>query len=180
MTAPPGDARRMWADHYAAVRARIAQGRAPAHVKPPKPVAIVRLVIDRAPPPKTPARAPREPPPPLPLPTETLAALPRAKPRVHLSKDKRELRKLEAQQQKEAHATAVAALPERFAELLDRHQVTWKAIRGASQSVSYIRPRLEIYRALLADGWSYSAIARACNRDHSSIIHYIQKWGTHD
>jgi len=180
MTDQPADARRAWADHYAAVRERIAQGRAPARAKPPAPVVIVRTVVDRPQPPRTPARAPGKPPPPAPLTQAERDALPVAKPRPRVSRAKRAQHRLEQAQRKLDHAASVATLPDRFADVLARYEVTWRALTGSSQSVTYIRPRLEIYRALVADGWSYSAIGRACNRDHSSIMHYIKKWGRSD
>jgi hypothetical protein len=170
------DARRAWADHYAAVRARIAQGRAPANAKPPAPVVLVRPVVDRPQPPRTPARA-LGPPALAPLTPAEIAALPVAKARPRLMKDRRLLLKLARAQQRQAHAASVAALPERFAALAAQHGTTWTAIIGQSHSVDLIRPRFEVYQALLCDGWSYSAIARACNRDHSTIMYYIKKKG---
>lgn len=180
MTDQPVDARREWAAHYAAVKARIAAGRMPVQTKPPAPVVIVRPVINRPPPPKTPARAPGEPPPPIPWTRAELEALPRAKPRPYQTREKRALRKLERERQRDAHVAAVATLSERFADLLERHGVTWRELTGASQAKTLIRPRLEVYRALFADGWSASAIGKACNRDHTSILYYIRKWGQHD
>ena len=184
MTDQPADARRAWAAHYAAVKARIAAGRTPSPdavaAKPAKPVVIVRPVINRPPPPKTPARAPGEPPPPIPWTRAELDALPRAKPRPYQTREKRALRKRERERQRDAHVTAVAALSKRFADLLERHGVTWRELTGASQAKGLIRPRLEVYRALFADGWSASAIGKACRRDHTSILYYIRKWGQHD
>jgi chromosomal replication initiation ATPase DnaA len=66
------------------------------------------------------------------------------------------------------------------ADILTAHGATWLTVTGRSTSGALIRPRLEIYRRLLALGWSYSAIGRACNRDHTSIIYYVEKWGKTD
>ena len=61
-----------------------------------------------------------------------------------------------------------------------RHKTTWLAITGRSTSDTLLRPRLEVYRRLLALGWSYTAIGKACGRDHSTIMYYIRRWGTTD
>jgi hypothetical protein len=55
------------------------------------------------------------------------------------------------------------------ADILTAHGATWLTVTGRSTS-----------GALLALGWSYSAIGRACNRDHTSIIYYVEKWGKTD
>jgi chromosomal replication initiation ATPase DnaA len=66
------------------------------------------------------------------------------------------------------------------ADITARHGVTWLAITGRSTSAALIRPRLEIYRRLANLGWSYSATGRACDRDHTTIIYYVTKWGKTD
>jgi chromosomal replication initiation ATPase DnaA len=37
-------------------------------------------------------------------------------------------------------------------------------------------PRAEVYKRLLDLGWSYSAIGKACGRDHSTIMYYVRRW----
>jgi chromosomal replication initiation ATPase DnaA len=83
-----------------------------------------------------------------------------------------------------AHAARYSLTQEQIetmcADILTAHGATWLTVTGRSTSGALIRPRLEIYRRLLALGWSYSAIGRACNRDHTTIIYYVEKWGKTD
>lgn len=150
-----------WLAHYAAVKARIAAGRP----RPPAP----------------PRRAP-DPVPELP-PRPALPPLPMATPRVILPKPSFSARALRKQRVAEAAARQTMT-PEQLADLCDdilaNHSISWATLVGHGQAASYIRPRLEVYRRLIDRGWSYSAIARACQRDHTSIMYYIEKWGQYD
>ena len=147
-----------WIAHYAAVKARIAVGR-------PRPPA---------------------PPTPAPEPVPVIQALPTARARPPQAKPQaprpsgRQARK----DRVAAHAARYSLTQEQIeilcADILTAHEATWLTVTGRSTSGALIRPRLEIYRRLLALGWSYSAIGRACNRDHTTIIYYVEKWGKTD
>jgi chromosomal replication initiation ATPase DnaA len=149
---------RDWIAHYAAVKARIAAGR-------PRPPA---------------------PPTPAPEPVPAIQALPMARARAPQAKPHaprpsvRQARK----DRVAAHAARYSMTQEQIetmcADILAAHEATWLTVTGRSTSGALIRPRLEIYRRLLALGWSYSAIGRACNRDHTTIIYYVEKWGKTD
>jgi hypothetical protein len=148
-----------WIAHYAAVKARIAVGR-------PRP--------------------PAAPPAPAPEPVPAIQALPtaRARPPQAKSQAPRASNRQARKDRVAAHAARYSLTQEQIetmcADILTAHDVTWLTVTGRSTSAALIRPRLEIYRRLLALGWSYSAIGRACNRDHTTIIYYIGKWGKTD
>jgi chromosomal replication initiation ATPase DnaA len=147
-----------WIAHYAAVKARIAAGR-------PRPTA---------------------PPAPAPEPVPAIQALPMV--RLKAPQPKPRAPRASARQARKDRAAARAArysltqeqIKTMCADILTAHDVTWLTVTGRSTSAALIRPRLEIYRRLLALGWSYSAIGRACNRDHTTIIYYVEKWGKTD
>ena len=71
-------------------------------------------------------------------------------------------------------------LAELCADITAAHKTTWLVLVGRSPGAAHLRPRLEVYRRLLALGWSYTAIGKACGRDHSTIMYYIRRWGTTD
>jgi hypothetical protein len=71
-------------------------------------------------------------------------------------------------------------LAELCADITTRHKTTWLVLVGRSPGAAHLRPRLEVYRRLLALGWSYTAIGKACGRDHSTVMYYIRRWGTTD
>jgi hypothetical protein len=71
-------------------------------------------------------------------------------------------------------------LEELCADITAAHKTTWLVLVGRSPAAVHMRARLEVYRRLLALGWSYSAIGKACGRDHSTIMYYIRRWGTTD
>jgi chromosomal replication initiation ATPase DnaA len=152
------DTDRDWIAHYAAVKARIAVGR-------PRPPA---------------------PPTPAPEPVPVIQALPMARARPTQAKPRaprastRQARKDRVAARAARYSLTQEQIVDLCADITTRHGVTWQAVTGRSTSAALIRPRLEIYRRLLDLGWSYSAIGRACNRDHTTIIYYIEKWGKTD
>jgi len=147
-----------WIAHYAAVKARIAVGR-PRPLAPPAPApepvpAIQALPTARARPPQAKPRAPRA--------------------------SVRQARKDRVAPHAARYSLTQEQIETLCADILAAHGATWLTVTGRSTSGALIRPRLEIYRRLLALGWSYSAIGRACNRDHTTIIYYVEKWGKTD
>jgi chromosomal replication initiation ATPase DnaA len=144
-----------WIAHYAAVKARIAAGRP----RPPAP----------------PAPAPEPVPAIQALPMVRLKA-PQPKPRAPRA-SVRQARKDRAAARAARYSMTQEQIKTMCADILAAHEATWLTVTGRSTSAALIRPRLEIYRRLLALGWSYSAIGRACNRDHTTIIYYVEKWG---
>jgi hypothetical protein len=149
-----------WIAHYAAVKARIAAGR-------PRPT---------APPAPAPASEP----------VPAIQALPTARARLPQAKSQapRASTRQARKDRVAAHAARYSLTQEQIetmcADILAAHDATWLTVTGRSTSAALIWPRLEIYRRLLALGWSYSAIGRACNRDHTTIIYYVEKWGKTD
>lgn len=156
------DTDRDWIAHYAAVKARIAAGRPrpPAPPTPaPEPVPAIQAL------PMIRLNAPKRQTPPKPR-------APRA--------STRQARKDRVAARAARYSLTREQIVDMCADITTRHGVTWKDVTGSGQAAHYIRPRLEIYRRLLDLGWSYSAIGRACNRDHTTIIYYIEKWGKTD
>jgi len=173
------DARHAWAAHYAAVKARIATGLRPGAAAPaPAPA---------PPPPPPPPPAPPEDPPVL-YRTDTAwirltraerAALPHVKERAAKLAGKAARQAATAERMARYRLTA-QELEDLCIDIAVRHKTTWLAITGRSTSDTLLRPRLEVYRRLLALGWSYTAIGKACGRDHSTVMYYIRRWGTTD
>ena len=174
------DARHAWAAHYAAVKARIATGQRPGAAAPPAP--------PPAPPaPPAPAPAPPEDPPVL-YKTDTAwikltraehAALPHVKERAAKLSDKA-ARRARMDERMSRYRLTQEQLAELCADITAAHRTTWLVLVGRSPAAVHLRPRLEVYRRLLAMGWSYTAIGKACGRDHSTIMYYIRRWGTTD
>jgi hypothetical protein len=172
------DARHAWAAHYAAVKARIATGQRPgAAPAPPAPPAD----------PPAPAPPPPEDPPVL-YKTDTAwikltraehAALPHVQARAAKLSDKA-ARRARMDARMASYRLTQEQLAELCADITAAHKTTWLVLVGRSPAAVHLRPRLEIYRRLLALGWSYTAIGKACGRDHSTIMYYIRRWGTTD
>jgi len=174
------DADRDWFAHYAAVKARIATGLRPGAATPPAP----------PPPPPLPP-----PPPPAPLAdppvlykTDTAwirltraerAALPHVKERAAKLAGKAARQAATAERMARYQLTQ-EQLAELCADITAAHKTTWLVLVGRSPAAAHLRPRLEVYRRLLALGWTYSAIGKACGRDHSTVMYYIRRWGTTD
>ena len=177
------DARHQWAAHYAAVKARIATGQRPGAAAPAAPPA--------APPaPPAPAPAPPAPPadPPVLYKTDTAwikltraehAALPHVKARAAKLSDKA-ARRARMDERMSRYRLTQEQLAELCADITAAHKTTWLVLVGRSPGAVHLRPRLEVYRRLLALGWSYTAIGKACGRDHSTIMYYIRRWRTTD
>lgn len=168
------DARHQWAAHYAAVKARIATGQRPGAAAPPAP-------------PAPPAPAPPEDPPVL-YKTDTAwikltraehAALPHVKARAARLSDKA-ARRARMDARMASYRLTQEQLAELCADITAAHKTTWLVLVGRSPGAVHLRPRLEVYRRLLALGWSYTAIGKACGRDHSTIMYYIRRWRTTD
>jgi hypothetical protein len=168
------DARHQWAAHYAAVKARIATGQRPGAAAPPAP-------------PAPPAPAPPEDPPVL-YKTDTAwikltraehAALPHVKARAARLSDKA-ARRARMDERMSRYRLTQEQLAELCADITAAHKTTWLVLVGRSPGAVHLRPRLEVYRRLLALGWSYTAIGKACGRDHSTIMYYIRRWRTTD
>ena len=168
------DARHAWAAHYAAVKARIATGQRPGAAAPPAP-------------PAPPAPAPPEDPPVL-YKTDTAwikltraehAALPHVKARAARLSDKA-ARRARMDERMSRYRLTQEQLAELCADITAAHKTTWLVLVGRSPGAVHLRPRLEVYRRLLALGWSYTAIGKACGRDHSTIMYYIRRWRTTD
>ena len=51
------------------------------------------------------------------------------------------------------------------------HGITSAQIFGESKRRTIVQARWAVWRRMAADGLSPSAIARATNRDHSSVLH---------
>tara|TARA_R110002126_G_scaffold8006_2_gene38504 strand:- start:1422 stop:1982 length:561 start_codon:yes stop_codon:yes gene_type:complete len=181
------DARHAWAAHYAAVKARIATGQrsgaapapAPAPPAPPAPPAAPAPPAD---PPAPPAD------PPVLYKTDTAwikltraehAALPHVKARAAKLSDKA-ARRARMDARMASYRLTQEQLAELCADITSAHKTTWLVLVGRSPGAVHLRPRLEVYRRLLALGWSYTAIGKACGRDHSTIMYYIRRWGTTD
>lgn len=171
------DARHAWAAHYAAVKARIATGQRPGAAAPPAPPA----------PPADPPAAPPEDPPVL-YKTDTAwikltraehAALPHVKARAAKLSDKA-ARRARMDERMSRYRLTQEQLAELCADITAAHKTTWLVLVGRSPGAAHLRPRLEVYRRLLALGWSYTAIGKACGRDHSTVMYYIRRWGTTD
>jgi hypothetical protein len=177
------DARHAWAAHYAAVKARIATGQRPGAAPAPAPAP--------APPADPPAPAPAPAPPadpPVLYKTDTAwvrltraehAALPHVQTRAAKLSDKA-ARRARMDERMSRYRLTQEQLAELCADITTRHKTTWPVLVGRSPGAAHLRPRLEVYRRLLALGWSYSAIGKACGRDHSTIMYYIRRWGTTD
>ena len=170
------DARHAWAAHYAAVKARIAAGRPRLQAPAPAPAPVPNPAPALPEPPalklyKTESHAvwlaPKE--------LAVLATL-KAKKRISVKQKKA----MTARERRERQTMSQQELENLCADILTAHSISWMALVGRGQAAAYLRPRLEVYRRLLNLGWSYSAIGRACQRDHSSIMYYIQKWGITD
>ena len=177
------DARHAWAAHYAAVKARIATGRPRPGATPPAPPA-------DPPAPAPPAPAPPAPPadPPVLYKTDTAwirltraehAALPHVKERAARLSDKA-ARRARMDARMASYRLTQEQLAELCADITAAHKTTWLVLVGRSPAAVHLRPRLEVYRRLLALGWSYTAIGKACGRDHSTVMYYIRRWGTTD
>jgi len=164
------DARHAWAAHYAAVKARIATGQRPGAAAPAAP----------------PADPPADPP--ALYKTDTAwvkltraehAALPHVKERAARLPDKAARQAATAERMARYQLTQ-EQLAELCADITAAHKTTWLVLVGRSPAAAHLRPRLEVYRRLLALGWTYSAIGKACGRDHSTVMYYIRRWGTTD
>jgi hypothetical protein len=174
------DARHAWAAHYAAVKARIATGQRPgaaASAPPPPPP---------PPPPPAPPATPEDPP--VLYKTDTAwikltraehAALPHVKERAAKLASKAARQAATAERMARYRLTQ-EQLAELCADITAAHKTTWLVLVGRSPAAAHLRPRLEVYRRLLALGWTYSAIGKACGRDHSTVMYYIRRWGTTD
>lgn len=175
------DARHAWAAHYAAVKARIATGQRPGAAPPADPPA-----------PAPPAAPPAPPAPPADPPalykTDTAwikltraehAALPHVKARAAKLSDKA-ARRARMDARMASYRLTQEQLAELCADITAAHKTTWLVLVGRSPAAVHLRPRLEVYRRLLALGWSYTAIGKACGRDHSTVMYYIRRWGTTD
>jgi len=183
------DVRHQWAAHYAAVKARIATGQrpgaAPAPAPPPAPAPAP------APAPPAPAPAPAQAPPadpPVLYKTDTAwikltraerAALPEARERAAKLAGKAARQAATAERMARYRLTQ-EQLAELCADITAAHKTTWLVLVGRSPGATHLRPRLEVYRRLLALGWSYTSIGKACGRDHSTVMYYIRRWGTTD
>ena len=176
------DARHAWAAHYAAVKARIATGQRPGAAAPPAPPA----PAPPAPPADPPAPAPADPP--VLYKTDTAwikltraehAALPHVKARAARLSEKA-ARRARMDARMASYRLTQEQLAELCADITAAHKTTWLVLVGRSPGAVHLRPRLEVYRRLLALGWSYTAIGKACGRDHSTIMYYIRRWGTTD
>ena len=169
-----------WFAHYAAVKARIATGRPRPGATPP---------ADPPAPPPAPAPAPAPPAdPPVLYKTDTAwikltraehAALPHVKARAAKLSDKA-ARRARMDARMASYRLTQEQLAELCADITAAHKTTWLVLVGRSPGAVHLRPRLEVYRRLLALGWSYTAIGKACGRDHSTIMYYIRRWGTTD
>ena len=188
---PPSDVRRMWADHYARVRERIEKAAQAARPPATRPATVVRAVVDRTPAvrlpicaagdPAPPKRAPAAPQAPRMTPEERAALqllAPTLKPRRTTARRQRQAAL--ANERRARENLTAADMEARMLDILTAHDVTWGEVIGHSHAHSYIRPRLEIYRRLMREGWSYSAVGRACKRNHATIVHYIKQWGLKD
>ena len=144
------DARHAWAAHYAAVKARIATGQRPGAAAPPAPPA--------------PAPAPPAPPedPPVLYKTDTAwirltraehAALPHVKARAAKLSDKA-ARRARMDARMASYRLTQEQLAELCADITAAHKTTWLVLVGRSPGAAHLRPRLEVYRRLLALGWS--------------------------
>ena len=173
------DARHAWAAHYAAVKARIATGQRPGAPAPPAPPA----------PPADPPAPPAPPAdPPVLYKTDTAwirltraehAALPHVQARAAKLSDKA-ARRARMDARMAGYRLTQEQLAELCADITAAHKTTWLVLVGRSPAAVHLRPRLEVYRRLLALGWTYSAIGKACGRDHSTIMYYIRRWGATD
>jgi hypothetical protein len=168
------DADRDWFAHYAAVKARIATGLRPGAAASP------------APPPAPPADPPEDPP--VLYKTDTAwikltraehAALPHVQTRAAKLSDKA-ARRARTDARMASYRLTQEQLAELCADITTAHKTTWLVLVGRSPAAVHLRPRLEVYRRLLALGWSYTAIGKACGRDHSTVMYYIRRWGTTD
>ena len=173
------DARHAWAAHYAAVKARIATGQRPGAAPAPAPPA-----------PPAPPAAPPAPPedPPVLYKTDTAwirltraehAALPHVQARAAKLSEKA-ARRARMDARMASYRLTQEQLAELCADITAAHKTTWLVLVGRSPAAAHLRPRLEVYRRLLALGWSYTAIGKACGRDHSTVMYYIRRWGTTD
>jgi hypothetical protein len=159
------------------VKARIATGQRPGAAPAPAP-------------PAPPAPPPADPPedPPVLYKTDTAwvrltraehAALPHVQARAARLSDKA-ARQAATAERMASYRLTQEQLAELCADITAAHKTTWLVLVGRSPGAAHLRPRLEVYRRLLALGWSYSAIGKACGRDHSTIMYYIRRWGTTD
>ena len=176
------DARHAWAAHYAAVKARIATGRPRPGATPPAPPA---APADPPAPPAAPA-PPADPP--VLYKTDTAwikltraehAALPHVQARAAKLAGKA-ARRARMDARMASYRLTQEQLAELCADITAAHKTTWLVLVGRSPAAVHLRPRLEVYRRLLALGWSYTAIGKACGRDHSTVMYYIRRWGTTD
>jgi len=187
------DADRDWFAHYAAVKARIATGLRPGAATLPAPPATppalpATLPAPSAPPATLPAPPATPEDPPVLYKTDTAwikltraerAALPHVKERAAKLAGKAARQAATAERMARYRLTQ-EQLAELCADITAAHKTTWLVLVGRSPAVAHMRARLEVYRRLLALGWSYTAIGKACGRDHSTVMYYIKKWGTTD
>ena len=157
-----------WIAHYAAVKARIAVGRPRPGATPPAPV---------------PAPAPAPPPAPTLELYKTNTAWVRltraehaALPHVQARRAKLAAKAARAAEHRARYDLTAEALENLCADIIARHKTTWLAVTGRSTSKALMLPRAEVYKRLLGLGWSYSAIGKACGRDHSTIMYYVRRW----
>lgn len=184
LAAPPGG----WIAHYAAVRARIAAAAtrpAPAAVAEPAPAPTAVAEPEPAPePPAPPVLLLPEPDAVSVISLEQILEKVKAKRMPGLTPKARRLRERHATRAVKMalhpHIRRSPELRAAIAAILEAHCVSWPEVVGNSRSPVYLRPRLEVYRLLTAAGWSRSEIARAVNRDHTTVIYYLEKWGQHD
>lgn len=178
------DARHAWAAHYAAVKARIATGQRPGAATLPAPPAPPAPAPAPAPPADPPAPAD----PPVLYKTDTAwikltraehAALPHVQARAAKLSEKA-ARRARMDARMASYRLTQEQLAELCADITTRHKTTWLVLVGRSPAAVHLRPRLEVYRRLLAMGWSYTAIGKACGRDHSTVMYYIRRWGMTD
>lgn len=58
-----------------------------------------------------------------------------------------------------------------------RHDVTLEEIISHNRMPHLVRARWELIRELRNRGWSLTRIGNAINRDHTSVLHALQKMG---
>lgn len=72
-------------------------------------------------------------------------------------------------------ASTSCLVAEVVAQVAHKHGLAPKDILSASRTAPIVRARHECWRRLRERGWSYPAIARAFDRDHTTVLAGVRK-----
>lgn len=81
-------------------------------------------------------------------------------------------------------STRVGALPpcppqarQIVIEVLEKHNQTWQTVYGATRFKPVVDCRHELFYRLHSElGWSFAAIGRFTNKDHTTVLHAMKKY----